>query len=348
MVDVARHAGVSIATVSRTLRGKPNVAATTRDRILRAAEELSYVVSPIASGLATGRTGAVGVLVPYASRWYFGQVVGGAEAVLGESGLDLLLYNLGDRAARQRFFDRQPLRRRVDAVLAVAMSFTGPELAALRDLRVPMAVIGTDGWAGGGVASVRIDEAATVGHAIRHLIGLGHRRIAMISTYADQSSWLPVAHERHRGYLAALADAGIPPDDRLVVSVPFSVGDGERAAGELLGIDDPPTAILAESDELAFGALTTLRRAGVAVPGALSVVGIDDHDVSRLLDLTTVRQSVFEQGALAARLLIDALAADAQGIATGVAAPALVVPTALVVRGSTGPAPDPGHHAGRR
>ena len=96
MEDVARQAGVSIATVSRTLRGKPNVAATTRGRVLRAAAELSYVVSPIASGLATGRTGAVGVLVPYASRWYFGQVVAGAEAVLGESGLDLLLYTLGD------------------------------------------------------------------------------------------------------------------------------------------------------------------------------------------------------------------------------------------------------------
>ncbi|MBN1174805.1 MAG: LacI family DNA-binding transcriptional regulator [Micromonosporaceae bacterium] len=334
MEDVARHAGVSIATVSRTLRGMTNVADHTRRRVLQAAEDLSYVVSPIASRLATGTTGAVGLVVPYASRWYFGQVVAGAESVFRENGLDLLLYNLGDRAARQRFLDRRPLRRRVDATLVVAMPFADAELAALRQPGIPMAVVGLDT---AGIPAVRIDEAATVACALRHLIDLGHRRIGMISTYADQNMWLPVAHQRRTSYLSTLRTAGLATDPELVVSVPFGIHNGELATQALLALEQPPTAILAESDELAFGALAALRRHGLDVPGDMSVIGIDDHDLSQLLDLTTMRQPVTEQGALAARILVEALQTT-EG-AQAFTAPTTIVPTTLIIRGTTGPAP---------
>ncbi|MBT8225715.1 MAG: LacI family DNA-binding transcriptional regulator [Dactylosporangium sp.] len=336
MEDVARRAGVSIATVSRTLRDQANVAEETRRRVLRAAEELSYVVSPIASRLATGRTGAVGVVIPYASRWYFGQVIAGAESVLRDCGLDLLLYNVGDQAARKRFFERQPLRRRVDAVLAVAMPFTDSELSTLHGLGVPMTVVGFDSP---GIPSVRINEAATIDRAMQHLFDLGHRRIAMISTYADQNVWLPVAHQRRTAYLAALAEAGVEPDPQLVISVPFSVGNGERATAALLALEDPPTAIFAESDELAFGALTALRRAGIGVPESVSVLGVDDHDVSQLLDLTTMRQLVFQQGSLAAKILAKALGIDCVAPEPDTESGTVLVPTTLIIRGSTGPAP---------
>lgn len=330
MEDVARRAGVSTATVSRTLRGLPNVAEATRGRVLEAAAALSYVVSPIASRLASGCTKTVGVIVPYASRWYFGQVVAGAESVLRDGELDLLLYNLPDTAARDRFFTRQPLRRRVDAVLVVAMPLTTAETDTLHTLGIPVVFIGSPATE---VGSVGIDDAAAVGEAVRHLIDLGHRRIGMISTYADQTMWLPVADRRRRGYLEALRGAGLAVDDQLAISVPFGLAGGEQAMHRLLALPEPPTAVIAESDELAFGALAALRRAGIPVPGRMSLIGFDDHELSELLDLTTVRQGAFEQGLLAARMLTRALSGplgEPQEV---------ILPTDLVHRSSTGPAP---------
>src|SRR5580698_2925588 len=118
--DVARLAGVSIATVSRSLRGLPDVAAATRDRVLSAARELDYVASPFAARLASGRTFTVGVVVPFVDRWFFSTVLGGVEAELGGAGFDLLLYNLSDSAGRERFFSVLPVRKRVDAVAVVS------------------------------------------------------------------------------------------------------------------------------------------------------------------------------------------------------------------------------------
>jgi LacI family repressor for deo operon, udp, cdd, tsx, nupC, and nupG len=324
MEEVARLAGVSTATVSRTLRGLPNVSAETRDRVLRAAASVSYVVSPIASRLASGRTHTVGVIVPYASRWFFGQIVAGAESVLREHDLDLLLYNLGDSPSRLRFFGQLPLRRRVDAVLVVAMQFADAEIDALRSLNVPVVVVG-DVMPGAGC--VRIDDIAAATTAIRHLLELGHVRIAMISTYADQNFFLPVAHARRRAYLESLAAAGIPRDDELLMSVPHGMHGGERAMRRLLALRSPPTAVFAESDELAFGALSALRRTGRHV----SVIGFDDHELSELLDLTTIRQRVFEQGVLAAGMLRRAMTT------ANWAPEELLIPTTLVVRASTWP-----------
>ncbi|MEV4515117.1 LacI family DNA-binding transcriptional regulator [Dactylosporangium sp. NPDC049525] len=324
MEDVARLAGVSSATVSRTLRGLPNVSDETRDRVLQAAASLSYVVSPIASRLASGRTHTVGVIVPYAARWFFGQIVAGAESVLREHDLDLLLYNLGDVAARQRFFGQLPLRRRVDAVLVVAMQFSDPEIADLRSLGVPIVAVGHDVP---GAGCVRIDDMAAATSAIQHLLGLGHRRIGMISTYADQTMFLPVAHARRRAYIDTLRNVGLPICDELVMSVPHGLDGGEQAMRRLLALPDPPTAVFAESDELAFGALSALRRTGRHV----SVIGFDDHELSALLDLTTVRQRVFEQGVLAAGMLRRAMTVSDW------TPEELLMPTTLVMRASTWP-----------
>jgi DNA-binding LacI/PurR family transcriptional regulator len=324
MEDVARLAGVSTATVSRTLRGLPNVSDETRDRVLHAAASLSYVVSPIASRLASGRTHTVGVIVPYAARWFFGQIVAGAESVLREHDLDLLLYNLGDVAARQRFFGQLPLRRRVDAVLVVAMQFSDPEIADLRSLGVPIVAVGHDVP---GAGCVRIDDMAAATSAIQHLLSLGHRRIGMISTYADQTMFLPVAHARRRAYINTLRAVGLPVCDELVMSVPHGLDGGEQAMRRLLTLPDPPTAVFAESDELAFGALSALRRTGRHV----SVIGFDDHELSALLDLTTVRQRVFEQGVLAAGMLRRAMTVSDW------TPEELLMPTTLVTRASTWP-----------
>ncbi len=324
MEDVARLAGVSTATVSRTLRGLPNVSEKTRDRVRQAAASLSYVVSPIASRLASGHTYTVGVIVPYAARWFFGQIMAGAESVLREQGLDFLLYNLGDLPSRDRFFNNFPLRRRVDAVLVVGMQFSADEADALRSLNVPIVTVG---HTMPGAGCVRIDDAVAAGTAVQHLLDLGHERIGMISTDADQSFFLPVAHARRQSGLETMRAAGVAPDEELLVSVPHGLHGGEQAMRRLLALPSPPTAVFAESDELAFGALSTLRRRGRQV----SLIGFDDHELSVLLDLTTIRQRVFEQGVLAAGMLRRAMTTS------NWEPQELVMPTTLVLRASTWP-----------
>jgi LacI family repressor for deo operon, udp, cdd, tsx, nupC, and nupG len=312
MHDVAQLAGVSAATVSRALHGRPGVADSTRDRVLAAAESLSYTLSPIASRLASGRTHTVGVLVPHAARWRVAQTVAGAESVLREHALDVLLYDIGEPEARERFFTQLPLRRRVDAVLAVAMLFTEAEARSLRELDVPVAVVGT---ALPGAWSVRIDERAAVHTALEHLRNLGHHRIGMIATDGDA---------RRRAYRDL---SGPDVDEDLLVVVPHGLDGGRDAMRRLLRLPAPPTAVITDSDELAFGALSALRAAGKNV----ALVGLDDHELSGLLDLTTVRQRASDQGCLAAGMLLRAMATDARDPED------VILPTALVQRASTWP-----------
>ncbi len=330
--DVARLAGVSIATVSRSLRGLPNVSTGTRERVQRAAAELSYTASPTASSLASGRTRTVGVVVPYVTRWFFSQVVAGTEAVLRDNGFDLLLYNLGGEAGRLRFFDRLPLRRRVDAVIVIALPLQGEEIAQLRGLDVPVALVGSTVP---GFAGVRIDDVEGATKAVRHLLALGHERVALISARADERMHFTAPVDRRVGYQAALTAAGLPVDPALDVTGHWGLTEGAQAMADLLALPDPPTGVFAESDEMALGALRTARRCGLRVPRDVSVVGFDDHEMSDLLDLTTVAQPVREQGVLAATLLLDAI--DRRDDDDP---PQMTLPTRLVVRASTGPPPD--------
>ncbi|HET8971077.1 MAG TPA: substrate-binding domain-containing protein, partial [Candidatus Nanopelagicales bacterium] len=269
------------------------------------------------------------VLTPHPGRWFFGQVLSGAESVVADRGLDLLLYDLGTAASRQRFFGEFPLRRRVDAVLCIAMPLTRTQTDQLRSLNVPISLVGARSR---GMSSVRISDREAARSAVRHLVALGHHRIGMIATETHDNQFLAVSERRH-GYQAELRAHGLPVDERLITSVPFGLAGGESAIDTLLDLADPPTAVFCESDELAYGALAALRKRRMKVPGQLSLIGIDDHDMSDLLELTTLRQNVFEQGARAAQLLVAAMA-------HGAAPLDVLLPTELVVRGSTGP-PEP-------
>jgi LacI family transcriptional regulator, repressor for deo operon, udp, cdd, tsx, nupC, and nupG len=328
ILDVARMAGVSASTVSRSLRGESNVAQQTRDRVLSAARQLAYVPSPAASRLASGRTRTVGVIAPFPTRWFFSEAIGGAERVLREAGYDLLLYNVGDPASRSHFFASMPLLRRVDAVLIVATSFDDAEQKALGALKLPISSVGGQMP---GFPRVGIDDEVGAAMAVRHLILLGHRDIAMISGDPDDPIGRATTLARSTGFHSALREAGIPAPSSQVVSANWGVAGGARAMEELLTWARLPSAVFAESDEMALGALQALRRAGLGVPGDISLIGFDDHEMAPVGDLTTIAQPVPSQGIMAARLLLDALAGRT------VAETDVILPTRLVLRGSTGP-----------
>lgn len=330
IVDVARRAGVSISTVSRTLRGSLNVSGDTRERVLRAAAELSYVPSPAASRLASGRTRTVGVVVQFAARWFFAEVLRGAEGVLRAADYDLLLFNVGDPASRTQLFETMPLRRRVDAVLAVATNFAEAETAALGQLGVPLVIVGNQ--TGRIRSGVGIDDAGSAAMAVRHLVLLGHRDIAMISGLPDDPIGQGTTLARRAGFASGLRAAGLPECPEQIVAEPWGVEGGRRGMERLLSRDRLPTAVFTESDEMAFGALRTLRRVGLDVPGYVSVVGFDDHELAPASDLTTIAQPAYEQGKRAAVMALDLL-----GDAAGGAEQRVVLPTRLVIRGTTAP-----------
>jgi len=324
--DVARLAGVSIATVSRSLRGLPDVAASTRDRVLAAARELDYVASPFAARLASGRTATVGIVVPFVNRWYFAEVLGAIEAVLHDAGFDLLLYNLGDTAGRDRFFTEMPARKRVDALVVASLVLTDTETELLRALGVPVGVLGVQNDR---FFSTRIDDYQGASCAVGHLLDLGHRRIGLIGgELVDPMRFTP-PHDRRSGYIDTLQAAGIEYERSLEALGYFTVAGGEAATAELISRPNRPTALFAEADEMAYGALRAIRRARLRVPEDIAVIGFDDHVTAELFDLSTIRQPVVEQ---AAKLMSRLLA-----VMSVVEAPPEdhVLPTELIVRGTT-------------
>ena len=187
MIDIARIAGVSMATTSRALNNAPGVATATRERVLAVAAQLSYVVSPEASRLSGGSTRRVALVVPHISRWFFATLLEGLEAVLRDADLDVLLYHVGDAKDRRDFFDRLPARRKVDAV--VVLAFPVAELERQRLELMGVSIVA----AGGQITTypyVCIDDEAAGRQAVDHLIFLGHRRIAMIAAVDPDSARL--------------------------------------------------------------------------------------------------------------------------------------------------------------
>ena len=325
MSDVAVRAGVGMATVSRALNGSKGISEATRSRVLEIAQEIGYVVSPEASRLARGVTRRVALVVPHLSRWFFSSLVEALESALREAQLDILLYHVPDAETRHSFFEHLPARRKVDAVVVVGLPVADAERARLDLMGVQLLSVG------GQAASfpyVRIDDRVASRQAVDHLLSLGHRRIAMIEAIDPGApEWL-LEHGRSAGYRDALAAAGIPQEPSLIVRGEWGGELGARGMAQLLSLPQPPTAVFAHSDEVALGALHTLRRAGLDVPRDMSVIGIDDHPLAALTDLTTIRQSTQDQGVAAARMLIDLLAG-------GRPQTDLTFPTVLVPRAST-------------
>lgn len=328
MADVAARAGVSIASVSRALRGSAGVGAATRQRILEAAADLSYVVSPEASRLAGGPTGRIALVVPKIEPWFYAHTLAVLELELRSAGHDVLLYVLDGPAERERFFRELPTRRKVDAVVVIALPVLGQEASRLSHLGVHVVVVGTELL---DHPHVRVDDHDIAGLATRHLVALGHREIAMIRLVDTQGTyWSPDA-ERVRGYRDALVEAGLDPDRHPPATVPFGPLAGAEAMEGLLRRRLRPSAVLAYSDEMAIGALRVLDRRGIRVPEELSVVGIDDHPLAELFDLTTVRQDVGDQARQAARMTLRLMDGEP------VQHPHLVLPHGLVERGTTAP-----------
>jgi DNA-binding LacI/PurR family transcriptional regulator len=304
--DVAALSGLSICTVSRALRNLPNVSAGAQAKVSDAAAKLGYKASPAAARLAGGTTGSVAIIAPTATAWFFAQAVEAAEEVFAGAGYDTVLISLRNRPSvhGKLFGDLAGLSQRVDGILFLNIALSEAELAAVAGSGLAVASVGMHDvpWDNVGIDNVEAARAAA-----EHLLDLGHWDVGMLSGRETGEPSLITANERLRGFEQALSAHQVTVDPDLVLEAGSSIEGGRLAMIELIENRRMPSAILAGCDETAFGALMALRDHGLSAPKNLSIIGIDDHQMSWFLGLSTISQPVADQGAFAANLLIDRL-----------------------------------------
>jgi DNA-binding LacI/PurR family transcriptional regulator len=304
--DVAALSGLSICTVSRALRKLPNVSESAQVKVADAAAKLGYKASSAASRLAGGSTGAVAIIAPTATAWFFARAVEAAEEVFADSGYDTVLISLRNSPSVQRklFGDLEGLSQRVDGVLLLNIALSETEMAALAASGLAVTSVGMHGvpW-----DNVGIDNEEAAFTATDHLLRLGHWDVAMLAGSEAGEASLVTADERLKGFERALAEHELTVDPDLVLDAGSSIEGGRRAMTELIENRRMPTAIFAGCDETAFGAVMALRDLGLSAPKNVSIIGIDDHQMSWFMGLTTIAQPVADQGAFAANLLIERL-----------------------------------------
>lgn len=331
IVDVAKAAGVSVATVSRALRGLDRVSPRTREKVQRVADELHYVASPTATSLASGQTRIVGVVVPFVSRWYFAAMMSCIGKTLRERGYQVLLFDLEqDVFDRRLSLTRSMLWKRVDGIISINVPMTGSELDLLRGLHVPVVSVG---YQLEGLSSAGIDDASAARLAVEHLLALGHRDIAYVGAVSDVAALVDTPQTRLAAALETITDHGGLVRQDWVLDTDWTAEDArDRALALLSSTAARPTAVACGSDEIAFGVHMAARELGLRIPQDLSIVGIDDHPFAGLFSLTTVRQDVMAQAEHAVALLMDELTAKSADL---VLEQHVRIDTELIIRAST-------------
>ena len=334
--DVATHAGVSAMTVSRVINDSPRVSPETRQRVQAAIDKLGYVPNRVARGLIQRKTAAFGVIVPDVANPFFTLVVRGVEQVAWRAGYHVVLCDTQGDLERERGYLEDMVAFQVEGVLIAPVGDRSrPHLRLLTRNNVPFVLIDRS-IAGFEGDLVQGDSVAGARQLVEHLIGLGHRRIGMITETPDVST----ARDRVQGYREALERAGIQADPELVAeSSAIDPNAAREATLKLLAIPDPPSAIFAVNNIAVVGVVEAARANGLEIPGDLALVCFDDIEhVARLYPfLTVMAQPAETYGTIATQLLLDRLGgrvAERRRI--------VVLPADFIVRKSSGaPALEP-------
>ncbi len=323
LMDVARAAGVSPATVSRILNGTAKVGDDKRKAVEDAIAALHFRPNLFARSLKTGITMTVGVLTQSIESQYYSRALKGIELGLQDTGHSSIIVSGHWNAATDAASLRVLSSRRVDGLIILTGCSEDADVLAVAHQQ-PV-VITERVLNGPNVRSIKLDQRRGGYLATQHLLALGHTRIAHITGVMNR----PDSSERYQGYLDAHREAGVTPDPELVVTGDFTDVQGVAAMNVLLGLGKPFTAVFCANDESALGARLALYQHGLQVPQDVSLVGFDDLPTSSFMTppLTTVHQPVFEMGLYAAHTLLNMMGYPADDVQ--------VPPLGLIVRGTT-------------
>jgi LacI family transcriptional regulator len=300
--QVAKKAGVSVATVSRVLNHPDTVSPRTMEQVLETMKELRYTPNGLARSLALKKTSTIALLIPNILNPLYPQVAKGVEDVAHQKGYNVLLCNTEENEHKERDYLEMLMEKRVDGLILTSSLLRKVDFDQIKEKQIPFVMIGKNA---GNIEANRVFTDYILGGylATQHLIEIGYTVIAHISGPKSQLK----SQEKQQGYEKALKEANIPFDEKYIVEGDNEIEGGYLAAKKLLKLTNPPQAVFAANDLMAIGAIEAIKSEGLTVPGNVAIVGFDDIKISSLIEpkLTTISQPVYKMGLIAARLLFD-------------------------------------------
>jgi len=328
MQDVAKRAGVSVATVSRVLNGSDKVIEETRERVMQACDELDYSLHLAAQRLRLGKTNTICVILPFLTLPSIVERLRGVQEALLDSGYDLIPFSVGSPEMRDsRLFDLSN-RSRTDGLLIISMPINDKQAERIVNNDLPVVLIDSDKPE---FSRVNVDDQKGGRIAADHLIKLGHRKIGFISSHLENPLQFSSTLERYRGYREVLGEAGISINPAYQREGEHGREEAEEMAISLLQLPDPPTAIFASSDTKAVGILDAAIKMNIKIPEQLSVIGYDNIRDAEYLHLTTIQQPLFQAGLVGGETLLRLIEEPQSGPEE------IILPVELIVRDTTAP-----------
>lgn len=328
MEEIARIAGVSIATVSRVIHNSPLVTPETAKRVRTVMAEARYFPNNMATGLKSGFSGIYGLILPDITNPFFPELVKAFEMIAVEKEQEVMIANTDFHPTGLQLSIRRLLGRQVDGIALLASDADPEVFETMRINRVPLVTMERR-MISPGVGDVSLDNESGTREALRHLMELGHSKIAYISGIKDEN----ITNHRLKAFTMGMKQCGLTIHPEYMKEGNYRIQGGERAMSELLSLSNAPTAVLAANDLTAIGAMRTMRERGVTPGREVSIIGFDDIELSQIIDppLTTLRVSRSDL----AQAFFDVLRYANKRV--NIVGKQLSVPTSLVVRQSTGP-----------
>lgn len=299
--DVAREAGVSMATVSRVVNGNPNVKPATRKKVMDAIQRLGYRPNAVARGLASKRTTTVGVIIPDISSLFYAELARGIEDIANMYKYNIILCNSDQKLDKEIHLVNTLLEKQVDGLLFMGSQITDEHIQVFRTSDTPIILLATKD-PDNEFPSVSIDYKQATYDAAKFLIERGHRRVGYISGPLED----PLAGQlRLEGYRSALEEHNQEMEHDLITLGDYRYNSGYKATEHLFNLQNPPTAILALSDEMAVGSIHFYQDHGLSIPDDVEIIGFDNTRLTTMVrpQLTSVVQPMYDIGAVSMRLL---------------------------------------------
>lgn len=333
--DIAREAGVTATSVSLALNNRPGLSLKTRQNIIRITEEMQYEPDLVARSMINKKSQTIGLLIKNVSDPFFAHLVEDVETVANDNGYSVIVSNVHNSGELEKKHIGMLIGRRVDGIIIASVNFDAPHIKRLVDREFPFVLINRriyDETISDKVNHVIMDGFKAGYEAVTHLYRMGHDRIAILTGTLKSSANL----EKNEGVKRAFRDHGIFQDPRLIIECNNSKEEAHAATRNLLRMEQPPTAIFAQDDNMALSAREALLERGISIPDEMALLGFDDIDVSSLtgIELSTIREKECSMARMGTELLIDIMGSAALNQESAISQ--TVLETELVIRKTCG------------